>query len=113
MVDGCVQVVTTAPTEDVALELARGVVERRLGACVQVTGPIRSVYRWDGAIQVEQEWQCQVKTTAEHLHALVRYLREHHPYDVPEIVATRIVGGSEEYLSWVREETAPADRSQA
>jgi len=109
MVDGCVQVITTAPTEEAALDLARGIVDGRFGACAQVVGPIRSVYRWEGAVRVEQEWQCQVKTTTEHLHALTRYIADHHPYDVPEIVATRIVGGSEEYLSWVRAETAPVD----
>nr|WP_229685793.1 divalent-cation tolerance protein CutA [Longimycelium tulufanense] len=101
------QVVTTIDSAEGAEELAQGIVEERLGACVQVVGPIRSVYRWQGEIQVDREWQCVVKTTTARLDALVEYIRTHHDYDVPEIVATPIVGGNPDYLSWLHTETAP------
>ncbi|GAA3356370.1 divalent-cation tolerance protein CutA [Saccharopolyspora gregorii] len=100
-----VQVVTTTDSERAAAELARGVVEARLGACVQVV-PIRSFYRWDGAVQDDPEWQLQIKTPAARLDALVAHLREHHGYEVPEVIATPIVGGNPGYLSWLDAETA-------
>ena len=100
----CVQVLTTIDSADGAERLARTIVDARLAACVQVVGPIRSVYRWQGAVQAEQEWQCLAKTTAERLDALVAHVKGNHPYEVPEIIATPIVGGSAEYLDWVAEQ---------
>jgi periplasmic divalent cation tolerance protein len=91
-------------TEQAAERLAQGIVDGRLAACVQVVGPIRSVYRWQGAVQAEQEWQCLAKTTVGRLDALVEFLGQHHPYDLPEIIATPIVGGSEAYLRWVSDQ---------
>ena len=99
-----VQVVTTTDSETSAAELARGVVEARLGACVQVV-PIRSFYVWEGSAQDDPEWQLQIKTSAARLDELVAHLEQHHPYDVPEVIATPIVGGSTAYLSWVDSET--------
>ncbi|MER7077346.1 divalent cation tolerance protein [Saccharopolyspora kobensis] len=99
-----VQVVTTTDSEESAAALARGVVEAALGACVQVV-PIRSFYVWEGAAQDDPEWQLQIKTSADRLPALVAHLKAEHGYEVPEIIATPIVGGSAEYLSWVDEQT--------
>ncbi|TDD09703.1 divalent-cation tolerance protein CutA [Saccharopolyspora terrae] len=104
-----VQVVTTTDSEESAAELARGVVEARLGACVQVV-PIRSFYVWDGAAQDDPEWQLQIKTSSGRLDALIGHLRANHGYDVPEIIATPIVGGNPDYLTWVDEQTTPASR---
>lgn len=102
-----VQVVTTTDSEESAAQLARGVVEARLGACVQVV-PIRSFYVWDGAAQDDPEWQLQIKTSSGRLDALVGHLRANHGYDVPEIIATPIVGGNREYLTWIDGQTTPA-----
>ncbi|TWG09080.1 divalent-cation tolerance protein CutA [Saccharopolyspora dendranthemae] len=104
-----VQVVTTTDSEESAAELARGVVEAGLGACVQVV-PIRSFYVWDGAAQDDPEWQLQIKTSSGRLEALVAHVKDHHGYDVPEIIATPIVGGNPDYLAWVDEQTTPASR---
>lgn len=100
----CVQVVTTTDSEDAAVTLARGIVEARVGACVQVMA-IRSVYRWDTAVQDDPEWQLQVKTSANRLEALIAHIKAEHTYDVPEIIATPIIGGNDSYLSWVADET--------
>lgn len=99
-----VQVVTTTDSEQDAARLARSIVDARGGACVQVL-PIRSFYRWDGAVQDDPEWQLQIKTSAARLDALVALIKAEHGYDVPEIVATPITGGNNAYLSWVDEET--------
>jgi periplasmic divalent cation tolerance protein len=98
-------VITTIDSADAAEQLARGVVDARVGACAQVVGPIRSAFRWDGAVQVEAEWQIWVKTTTARMHRLIEHIEHHHSYDVPEIVATPIIGGNAEYLRWVSEET--------
>lgn len=102
-------VVTTIDSEAAAETLARGIVDARAGACAQVVGPVTSVYRWQGAVQTEQEWQVWVKTTTAALDALTAYIQANHHYDVPEIVATPIVGGSAAYLRWLSAETAGPD----
>jgi periplasmic divalent cation tolerance protein len=97
----CVQVLTTAGSEEEAGRIASLLVERRLAACVQVVGPITSRYRWQGAIEEEREWQCLVKTTRAAYEAVEAAIREAHSYDEPEIVATPIVAGSAGYLAWI------------
>jgi periplasmic divalent cation tolerance protein len=99
----CVQVLTTAGSEEEAGRIAEMLVERRLAACVQVVGPIVSRYRWQGAIEEEREWQCLVKTTRAAYEAVEAAIREAHSYDEPEIIATPVVAGSAGYLRWIEE----------
>lgn len=96
---------TTTDSEEKARGLAAGAIDARLGACAQVVGPITSVYRWEGAVQNDQEWRVEIKTAADRLAALTDHLKANHSYDVPEIIATPINGGSAEYLAWLVEET--------
>lgn len=96
---------STTDSEDAARVLASGVVEARLGACAQIVGPITSVYRWENKVQTDQEWRVEIKTAADRVPELVDYIKSHHSYDVPEIVATPIQGGSTEYLQWLTDET--------
>jgi periplasmic divalent cation tolerance protein len=98
-------VTTTVDSAEAAESLARGVIEARLGACVQIV-PIRSVYRWDGEVRVDAEWQCVVKTSAIRVDDLVAHIKAHHTYDVPEVVVTPVTGGNDDYLAWVSEETS-------
>jgi periplasmic divalent cation tolerance protein len=97
----CVQVLTTAGSEEEAGRIASLLVERRLAACVQVVGPIVSRYRWQGAVEEEREWQCLAKTTGAAYEAVEAAIREAHSYDEPEIIATAIVAGSAGYLAWI------------
>lgn len=101
-------VITTTDSAEAAEELGRGIVDARLGACVQIVGPIRSLYRWEGSVQNDEEWQCWVKTSADRLDALTEHIKKNHSYDVPEVVVLPIIGGSMDYLSWVTDETRPA-----
>lgn len=103
----CYQVSTTTSSRDVAQALARTAVESRVAACGQLVGPISSVYRWQETIETADEWLVLFKTAADRVDALIDHLRSHHPYDVPEVIATPITGGHPEYLSWVVEETRP------
>jgi periplasmic divalent cation tolerance protein len=98
------QVTTTAGTREVAERIAVELVDLRLAACAQVSGPIASTYRWQGQIENAEEWVCTVKTTSEQLAGIHDVLRRLHPYEVPELIATAIVGGSEDYLNWLREQ---------
>lgn len=100
-----VVVTTTVDSAEVAESLAMGVVEARLGACVQIV-PIRSVYRWEGEVRVDAEWQCVVKTSAVRADELVAHIKANHSYDVPEVVVTPVVGGNDDYLAWVSEQTS-------
>ncbi|MGA5425492.1 divalent-cation tolerance protein CutA [Streptomyces koyangensis] len=99
-------VVTTVDTPDRAETLAAGAVEARLAACVQIVGPVTSVYRWQGAVENAREWQLHLKTAEWRYPALEEWLLRHHDYDTPEILATPVTG-SPAYLRWIAEETAP------
>lgn len=100
-----VVVISTTDTEQEARDLAAGVVRAKLGACVQIVGPIISVFRWDDDVQTEQEWRLEVKTAADRVVALREHITAHHSYDVPEFVVLPVSGGSDDYLAWVTSET--------
>ncbi len=99
-------VLCTAPDAEVGATLARGIVENRLAACVNLVDGVRSFYRWDGAVQDEREVQLVIKTTAVRFDALAAWVDEHHPYDVPELIALPIERGAEAYLAWVGAQTS-------
>lgn len=94
-------VLTTAPNAEVAQTLATGLVEASLAACVNILPGVRSVYRWQGNIEVDEELQLFIKTDAALHDALVAWLGEHHPYDVPEVLAFDVTDGSAGYLAWL------------
>jgi periplasmic divalent cation tolerance protein len=101
------QVVTTTASHEMAQSIARVLVQRRLAACVQVSGPIDSVYRWQNQIESSQEWVCSAKTRADRFDEVERAIRELHSYDTPEIIAVPIVAGSTDYLAWVDAQVRP------
>ena len=103
-----VQLITTVGSKDDALTLAHGAVEERVAACVQVLGPITSVYVWDGARQEANEYICVMKTTLDGLERLIAFVRGRHPYDTPEITAVESLFTDDRYLAWVRLETVTA-----
>ena len=100
-----VQIVTTTERQEDARRIADLLVEKRLAACVQIAGPVTSVYRWQGKVESAQEWQCQIKTRQALLDDVSEAIREVHPYEVPEIIALPIVAGSRDYLVWLEEQT--------
>jgi periplasmic divalent cation tolerance protein len=104
--DEHIQVVTTASSADEARRIATALVEERLAACVQIVGPIESIYRWQNKIETATEWQCSIKTRRHHYDAIEAVIRRLHSYDVPEILAVPIVAGSEAYLKWLSDEMA-------
>jgi len=99
-------VATTTETQEQAQQIARVLVEARLAACVQITGPITSCYRWEQAVTTSQEWSCTAKTRRAFFAQVEAAIRRVHPYELPEIVALPIVAGSTEYLGWLASETS-------
>jgi periplasmic divalent cation tolerance protein len=98
------QIITTTGNGQDAERIASELVARRLAGCVQVIGPILSTYRWRGNVERAEEWLCLIKTAQDQLDAVQQAIEELHPYEVPEVIATPIVGGSEKYLSWLADE---------
>jgi periplasmic divalent cation tolerance protein len=98
-----VQVTTAAGNRDEAERIATALVERRLSGCVQIVGPVRSVYRWQGAIEQGDEWLCLVKTTRAAYQEVEATIQALHSYECPEVIATPIVEGSAAYLAWLGE----------
>lgn len=99
-----VQVITTAGSAEEADRLSAGLVERNLAACVQVSGPITSRYRWRGELEVDEEWWCVAKSERRLFPEIERAIEEIHSYDEPEIVAVPVAEGSAGYLGWISEQ---------
>ena len=102
-------VLTTVGLKEAAEELAQQLVERRLAACVNVVGPIRSIYRWKHKVHNEQEYLLIIKSTAEHAAQLQSAFKVLHPYELPECVHLPIEGGSEDYLAWLAAEVSSGE----
>jgi len=101
-----IQVVTTTASKEDAERIARALVDQRLAACVQVAGPMTSVYRWQGAVETSQEWHCTAKSRRDLYAEIEKAIRRMHPYQEPEIVAVPLVAGSASYLAWLDAQVA-------
>jgi periplasmic divalent cation tolerance protein len=104
-------VLCTAPDATVGAQLARGLVDAKLAACVNVVPGLRSFYFWEGEVHDDAEVQLLIKTRRERFEELEAYVKAHHPDDVPELLALPIEGGSKEYLGWLSEQTRGGPRS--
>src|ERR1051325_11307757 len=100
-----VVVLVTAGGAEEATHIGRALVEARLAACANVVGPIRSIYRWQGTIEDAAEHLLVVKARAADVPALEAAVRAQHSYEVPEILALPVRGGSAAYLAWLAEST--------
>lgn len=102
-------VLVTAAGQEEAESLSRHLLEARLCACVTILPRATSLFRWEGSIETTQESLLVVKTTRDALPALIEGVKSRHSYQVPEIIALPVAGGSEQYLSWLFSETRPPD----
>jgi periplasmic divalent cation tolerance protein len=101
-----VDVSITGPDPDWLAEHTRQLVELRLAACGNIIPAIRSIYRWQNAIEDEAEAYVILHTRAEHVDEIVRRTNEAHPYDTVHILATEVVNADPAYHQWVVDETA-------
>jgi periplasmic divalent cation tolerance protein len=97
-------VLTTLGSEKDARSLVRALLEARLIACGTLLGGARSIYRWESEITEEPEVVVLLKTNASKWEALAAAVREHHPYEVPELLALPVDRGLDLYLSWLASE---------
>ncbi|MHB9119251.1 MAG: divalent-cation tolerance protein CutA [Burkholderiales bacterium] len=94
-------VVTTLPDANSAAQLGRMLVELKLAACVTQLPPCTSIYRWQGEIETAEEIPLLIKTLRRHYGKIEQAIRQHHPYELPEIMAVTIADGLPGYLAWV------------
>ena len=97
-------VMTSLPNMEAAKSLARALVEGNMAACVQLTGGMQSVYRWEGEVCEEQEVLLSAKTTESKWLEICTFIQSAHPYDLPEIVAFSPEQYEKQYGKWVESE---------
>ena len=104
------QIVTMFHERDLADALAELLVARRLAASVHVEGPVTARFWWDGAVQTVEEWRVTCKTTMDRYGEIAALIndKQHHPYDLPEVLALPVLAGSDRYLAWIAAETRTA-----
>ncbi|MEN6584904.1 MAG: divalent-cation tolerance protein CutA [Sulfuricella sp.] len=98
-------VITNLPNIDSANRVAEALISGHLAACVNLLAPCTSVYRWQGKIETAEEIPLLIKTLASHYSKVEAAIKQHHPYELPEIIAVPISAGLPEYLNWVAAET--------
>lgn len=99
-----IQISTTTETKEQAQKIAKYLVEQKLAACVQISGPIESIYRWKGKVETANEYLCLIKTRESLCGMVEAAIKQLHPYETPEIIAVPIIKGSREYWKWLDEE---------
>lgn len=99
-------VTTTCETLEDAKAIARAVLAQKCAACVQISAPATSMYWWNDVIAEEPEFILTMKSEAKCFDTLCLTIKEHHRYEVPEIIATDIAAGDKAYLQWLAETLA-------
>lgn len=97
-----IQVITTISDKSGAEKIAKALINKRLAACVQIAGPIKSIYRWKGKIETAKEWVCVIKTRKNLYEKVEAAIKKIHPYEVPEIIAVPIAAANKDYLKWIK-----------
>jgi periplasmic divalent cation tolerance protein len=98
-------VITNTPDRDVALKIARALIERKLAACVNILAECTSIYRWQGKLETATEVPLMIKTRAAIYDDVEAAIKSLHPYELPEIVAVPIARGLPDFLEWINAET--------
>ena len=107
--EGFIVALTTAPDARVARRIAQTVVEERLAACVNIVGPMKSVFRWNDGVEQVTEHLLVMKTTVDCTPALGARIEELHPYETPEFLSLPAVGGVQAYLEWIVNSVRPSE----
>jgi periplasmic divalent cation tolerance protein len=109
--DDLCEVIITAPDPDWLADLCHQLVDARLAASAHVVHPIASIYRWQGDVRTTTEARAFLRSRRALLDALVAYVVDRHPYEVPNVTALPLVGGNPDYLAWLSAETAEGQES--
>jgi periplasmic divalent cation tolerance protein len=106
--DEVLMVMISCPDRETGARLATSLVTEGLAACVNQLPDVTSTYRWEGRVQSETEVLLLAKTTRARLADFTHRVHALHPYELPEVVALPVCGGSQRYLDWVRQSVGPA-----
>ena len=98
-------VLVTAPSQEVAIQLAHSLVSGRLAACVSMVPRVVSIYAWEGKLEQAEEVLMLIKTRRSRYTEMEQHIRSYHPYDTPEIVEIQAGQVTQKYLQWVMRET--------
>jgi periplasmic divalent cation tolerance protein len=96
-------VISTVGSKDEASKIAAVLVRERIAACVNIVGPIESLYRWQGNVETAQEFLLLVKTISARSADVIKRIGGLHSYELPEAIEVNIEGGSADYLKWIAE----------
>lgn len=99
-------ILNTCPDRESAEQIAGMLVSEKLAACVNLIDNISSIYRWQGGIEQDSETLLLIKSRKEHYASIEAAIQQHHPYEVPEVIALPIEGGAPNYLDWIAQSTA-------
>ncbi|MEM1524562.1 MAG: divalent-cation tolerance protein CutA [Nitrososphaerales archaeon] len=99
-----IHVVATMSNKNEAERIAKLLLEKRVAGCVQIIGPIISMYWWKGKIERAEEWLCLIKSRLNLYNELESLIRENHSYEIPEILAMPIIKGNNDYIKWLNNE---------
>lgn len=99
------EIIITADNADWLVDFTRRLVNDRLAACGHNIASIRSIYRWDGAVQDDAEARVALHTRLSLVQRIVERANDEHPYDVPCVIALPVVAGNPAYIEWVLNET--------
>lgn len=102
-----VELIMTADDADWLGEFVGALVTDRMIACGNVSGPVRSRYRWEGKVEDQTEFRATLHTRASLVPDIVARIKAEHSYDVPAVIATPLIGGNDDYFAWVIAETDP------
>jgi periplasmic divalent cation tolerance protein len=94
-------IISTVSSRDEAQHIARALVDRKLVACVNIVGPIESIYRWKGEIENSQEFMLLMKTESDRFDRVREAVKALHSYEVPEVIQVPIENGLPAYLEWI------------
>jgi periplasmic divalent cation tolerance protein len=99
-----IQILTTVNKKEYAEKIAKILIEKRLSGCVQIIGPIKSNYWWEGKIETAKEWLCFIKSKENLYKEIEKSIKEVHPYKIPEIIAIPVFNGYKKYFKWLEVE---------
>jgi len=99
------RVVYVTVAAEKAGQLSRDIIENRMAACVNIVDKVKSIYRWKGEITTDTESLLVVKTATKKVESLIKFVKENHSYEIPEVVSLNIAEGNPDYLDWLDAET--------
>lgn len=100
-----IQILMTTPKKQEAEKIANSLLEKKLAACIQIIGPIISIYKWKGKKEKTKEWICFIKSPQKNYPKIEKLIKQKHPYKTPEIISMPIIKGNKNYLNWIDTET--------